>query len=232
MHRSEFKVKFGQTSLVGDVLYGPEAATPIFLHGAGTAERRRFDPLRDYIAEKGFGSVAFDFIGHGETGGDLKLSSLKERVAETEAVISELKIREPLSLVGMSMGAYVAIKITELFQVTNLILTVPGVYTREAYTIPFGDGFTEMIRSPESWNNSDAWEILGKFKGNLLVFVAGQDTVIPTAIIEKIDSSASEAESKEIVTFDEAPHRILKYFAENPSEASIASEKIIALLKA
>ena len=231
MMKKEFRVPYGKHELVGDIISDGNAPSLLYLHGAGASNRRRFDPLRDMLAEQGIGSVAFDFTGTGDTGGDLRSSSLRERVEEAEAVVSHLQLPAPLSLVGSSMGAYVAVKLTEKFRVENLILFVPAFYTRAAYAIPFNAGFTEIIRTPGSWQDSDAWEMFGGFKGNVLVFAAGKDEVIPKELIERIGQGVPQAASKEVVVFPDADHGIGRYFGEDSVAFKLAGEKIAALMR-
>jgi hypothetical protein len=149
--------------------------------------------------------VSFDFIGHGETGGALVGSSLQERTAQAAAVIRHRGC-EPLTLIGASMGAYTAIKLMETFSVDNLILLVPAVYAPQAYETPFGPAFSAVIRVPGSWQDSDAFRILDGFKGNLLVIAAEADAVIPTAVIQKIQASARQAETNRLHIVPESRH--------------------------
>jgi hypothetical protein len=104
------------------------------------------------------------------------------------------------------MGAYTAIKLAETFSVDNLILLVPAVYTPQAYEIPFGPAFSDVIRVPGSWQDSDAFRILEKFKGNLLVIAAESDDVIPMAVIQKIQASARQAETNRLHIVPESRH--------------------------
>lgn len=68
---------------------------------------------------------------------------------------------------GSSMGAYNAIRLTQLHRVDALVLIVPGVYTPSAYEVPFGPDFSAIIRRERSWIDSDAWDILSRFEGRL-----------------------------------------------------------------
>ncbi len=68
-------------------------------------------------------------------------------------------------LIAASMGAYTAIRLTEIVSVKNLVLLVPAAYTPRAYHLPFGPAFSAAIRIPCSWKESDAYPILENFKG-------------------------------------------------------------------
>jgi len=183
------------------------------------------------LARKGITSCSFDFIGHGETGGSLAGSSLESRVNQASAVIDSQALAQPLSIVASSMGGYVAIKLAELYKVENLILLAPAVYTTNAYRTPFGPAFTEAIRSPFSWRETDAWKILENYSGNLVIYGAEKDQVIPREVIERIHDSARNAKSREITIMEEATHSLAKWLDERPDSLRVISKKISDLVK-
>jgi pimeloyl-ACP methyl ester carboxylesterase len=182
-----FDLPFGKYLLRGD-RYAMRCGTMV-LHGAGNSSRARFSQLRQSLNGCGIPSVSFDFIGHGETGGDIQGCTLRGRTEQAAAVIRHA-CAEPLTLIASSMGAYTAIKLTEMFTVENLILLVPAVYTPRAYRVPFGPEFSAAIRRPGSWRGSDAFDIVSRFKGNLLVIAAESDDVIPREVVEQIHATA------------------------------------------
>ena len=150
-----FSVDFAGTSLRGDATPG-ECGNVLLLHGAGASARNKFSILRHALEALGVGMTCFDCIGHGETGGEISESSLLSRTRQAEAVIAHRGLDAPLSLVGFSMGAYNAIRLTQTHEVGSLILIVPGVYTPSAYGLPFGPQFSSTIRRERSWEESDA----------------------------------------------------------------------------
>lgn len=125
--RPEFQIPFGKYQLRGDIVPADSKPRILCLHGAGKSTRDRSDFFRYPLAADGIASVAFDMIGHGETGGDIKTSSLKERTEQAQAVIAGLKMQERFTLVGGSMSGYTVIKLTELYSVENLILGAGSV---------------------------------------------------------------------------------------------------------
>jgi len=188
-----FQLPFGKYVLRGDrYRIGCEA---IILHGAGKSSRIRFFRLRESLNDHGIPSASFDFIGHGETGGDVSDSTLHGRTDQAAVVIRHTCI-EPLTLIAASMSGYTAITLTKIFAVSNLILLVPAVYTPRAYDLSFGSEFSAAIRAPGSWQDSDAFSIMSGFKGNLLVIAAEVDDVIPIEVIERIYASAKNAKSR------------------------------------
>lgn len=190
MKRKYFDVHFNNAKLIGDIIPSNARPSVLVLHGAGKSNRLRYDYIRLPLARDGIATCAFDFIGHGETGGDIKSTSLEDRTRQAQTIIQELKLLQPLGLIGGSVGAYTAIKLTEIFQVDRLILVVPAVYSKAVYKIPFNKDLTKKLREKEGWKDSDAWDILEKFRGKLLIVVAGNDEVIPREVSERIYEAA------------------------------------------
>ncbi len=206
MKLEKFEVNFNGHFLKGDKV--GESCDTIFLHGAGQSSRKRFEKLRKNLNKKGFSSIGFDFIGHGETGGEMTDTSLNIRTKQALSVIDEHS-PQILNLIGSSMSAYTAIKLTEMISVKNLVLMVPGVYTPKAYTVNFGSSFSRIIRLENSWHDSDAFDILKKFKGNLLILAAQNDNVIPQELLTMLFDSAINANSKKLHIVQDAEHRNL-----------------------
>ena len=204
-----FRVPFDGRALVGDVLAGEEPPRLLVLHGAGQSNRERFRQIREYFLVQGIGSVAFDCIGHGETGGDLKQSSLQSRTAQACAVIEASSMPQPFSILAGSMGGYTAVTLLRRYVIANLILVVPAMYAAEAFAVPFNAGFTEIIRRPHSWESSDAWELLSHFTGRLLVVAGELDTVIPPGVIRNIYESARNATERTLFVAPGASHTII-----------------------
>lgn len=219
-------ISFGTTELRGDIFGHPEL---IVLHGAGkSASRRNFRALRLSLFEQGVGSAALDFIGHGETGGQLIGSSLESRTAQSLRFIKNLPVEESFALLGSSMSAYTAIRLTEFLTISSLILIVPAMYDRAAYSASFGPEFSAIIRKTASWENSDGWEILQKFSGHLLVITAEFDEVIPIAIIEKIIRCATSAASVQHKMIEGSSHKGL--FDNNLKARQCVAEMIATLV--
>lgn len=188
---------------------GEEPPRLLFLHGAGQSCRERFRQLRERFLAHGIGSVAFDCIGHGDTGGDLKSTSLQSRTHQVCAVIERTLPAQPLSILGASMGGYTAVTLLPRYQITNLILVGPAMYTAKAYTVPFNAGFTEIIRRPESWEASDAWALLGRFTGRLLIVAGENDAVIPSGVIRNLYDSARHATERALYVAPSTSHMII-----------------------
>ena len=185
-----FTVPFGQRLLHGDAYELP--CRGLVLHGAGDSRRDRFSRLRRDLCDRGLPTAAFDCIGHGETGGELLGSCLRERTEQAAGVIAAA-CREPLTLIGASMGAYTALRLTEGFAVEGLVLIVPAAYAPATYEVPFGPAFSAVIRESGSWRDSDAFALLRRFTGRLLIVAGENDSVIPSELVERLHAAATAA---------------------------------------
>lgn len=225
----DFDVPFDGLTLKADHYVGRDSNRILYLHGAGASSRHGHRLLRGALQQRGLGSVCFDAIGHGETGGTLAQSSVASRTRQAQAVAAAQALPEPLVVFGASMGAYNAIRLTEQHQVDALVLMVPGVYTPAAYEVPFGPQFSAVIRRERSWDDSDAWAILSRFEGRLLVIHAEHDAVIPLEISERLVAAAGRAEARQLHTVRGAEHnRLWSLLQETPADFDAAIDMVVA----
>lgn len=224
----DFEVPFEGTVLKADHYVGRDSNRILYLHGAGGSTRRGHHLLRGALQQRGLGSVCFDAIGHGDTGGTLAQSSVASRTRQAQAVLAASGMAEPLVVFGASMGAYNAIRLTQQHRVDALVLIVPGVYTPAAYEVPFGPDFSAVIRRERSWADSDAWEILSRFEGRLLVIHAEHDAVIPLEIPERLVAAATRAKSRQLHIVRGAEHnRLWSLLEETPADFDAALELVV-----
>ena len=226
------QVDFEGHTLIGDVLSDGSPPQLLILHGAGDSCRQRFQLLRKDLFAAGISSAAFDFVGHGDTGGDLKSSSLLSRRLQARRVVEALNLQQPLALIGASMSAYTAVKLLEHYRIKNLILIVPAMYAARADSIPFNQGFTEIIRQPQSWIHSDAWPLLAAYRGRLLIVTAEHDRVIPRDVIDRIYNSAANAAQRELYIAPGASHFVFTDLRSgNPEQFQYILGRICKMLK-
>jgi uncharacterized protein len=233
---ASFDFRYQSWTLRGDTLAGAIQQHALLLHGAGASSRATYTQsgLRQALCARGIGSTAFDCIGHGDSDGLLTHSSVASRTQQAAAVIAARRLPAPLALCGSSMGAYNAIKLTQTQQIAALVLIVPGVYTPQAYDVPFGPQFSAIIRRECSWRDSDAWDIVAQFRGDLLVLAAAEDEVIPLEIPERLVQSATQARSRRLQVVAGATHKHLFALlrAERPAEFEQTIENIAHCLQA
>ncbi len=227
----EFSLSFQSTPLQGNHWQHPDSrATALVLHGGGSSSAAGFGELRDFLYQRQISSIAFDHFGHGKSGGSQLGSTLAQRVAQVGAVIEQLALRsEQLSLIGFSMGAYVAALAAQAHAIPRLGLAIPAAYASAAYHVPFGPDFSQILRTPRSWENSDAFDIIAGYRGHLLVVSAEQDAVVPAEIPARYHQQAGRSASRHHHQIAGAGHNLSLHFAELPQARIDAYEKIVAL---
>lgn len=191
MNIEQLNLSFGEYVLNGNHYYNaiPSTHKVLLLHGGGLKTTKdKFHKLRLDLLENGIESYALDFIGHGDNNEDLYKTSLHNRVLQAKAFIDKY-ITGDFSIIASSMSGYISIKLTELYYIKSLILFVPALYSKEAYDINFGIDFTNIIRKDNSWENTDAFDIVKKYNGNVLLINAEDDNVIPKELTTKLIKS-------------------------------------------
>jgi alpha-beta hydrolase superfamily lysophospholipase len=160
--------------------------------------------MKDEFAHNGLIAASFDYRGNTlKTKQRFFETGIATRIEDAKAIIDKIKTKNPacdITLIGISMGGYVATHCLESVQ--NLILIAPAAYHRKAAEYPFGPDFSKIIREPRSWENSDSFEKIGRFSGNLLIIQFGKDEIVPPEIPHKYLCSAA------------APDKTLKVLAE------------------
>ncbi len=227
----EFSLSFLSTPLQGNHWQHPDSrATALVLHGGGSSSAAGFGELRDFLYQRQISSIAFDHFGHGKSGGSQLGSTLAQRVAQVGAVIEQLTLSsEQLSLIGFSMGAYVAALAAQAHAIPRLGLAIPAAYASAAYQVPFGPDFSQILRTPRSWENSDAFDVIASYRGHLLVVSAEQDAVVPAEIPARYHQQAGRSASRHHHIIEGAGHNLSVHFAELPQARIDAYEKIVAL---
>ncbi|MFJ2648598.1 alpha/beta hydrolase [Streptomyces sp. NPDC087420] len=205
-------------------------ATVVLLHGAGTSEHRRMDALAGDLAARGRTVVTFDFSGHGGSSGSLGELSLRRRLRQARAVIdAHAPPGDGLVLVGFSMSGQTVADLAAHYgpRVTALGLCAPAVYARRAWEVPFADGFTGVIRTPESWRDSAALDTFRTFTGRAVLLVPAHDTVIPPAVTGAVAQAlATRADFTHLVHAG-ADHKLGLWLRENPEERGEFADAIL-----
>ena len=231
MIQKSFSMKINKEIIAGTIFSKDNINIPpqfVFLHGAGSGVKERVLSIAAPIINHHINILAFDFSGHGESSGELKKGCLEKRVHEAKLVMHQFCLEEkPLIICGSRMGGFIAIKLLEFFKISTLILLCPALYTKKAYAIPFDSGFTEVIRSPESWKQTDVFPLLKNFTGRILIVMGGKDEVIPPGVIELIDFHTPKAKQKELYVISNCPHSITTWIYDRESEQKKLHQKIL-----
>lgn len=219
MITTPIRFKVGPDLLVGQIVSKDSRSKPqvLFLHGAGQASKERAFPIAERLAEEGIDSFSFDFSGHGESGGTLSESSLKKRTAQAFAATHYLDAESPATIIGFSMGGHIALELLKRCdRIENLFLFYPGIYTQEAYGVPFDTRFTAIIRQENSWQDATVVDPLEEFTGNLVIVIGENDHVIPKGVIDLIYARAKKAAHKEIIRIPHGEHILLPTILNDP----------------
>lgn len=234
MIKQSFTFTINEETISANILAKDNLTIPprfIFLHGAGTGNKERVQSIATPVISNNVNILTLDFSGHGESTGELKKSSLKKRLEEANAAIKQFSSKEPLIICGSSMGGYIAIKLLDFYKVDTLILFCPALYDKNAYNVRFDAGFTEIIRTPESWKNTDALDSLEKFTGNLLIVMGEKDEVIPPGVIELIIQHSPNVSKKELYIIPNCPHTINTWIINQKDEQAKLHQKILEHIK-
>jgi uncharacterized protein len=219
--------KAGEEELKG-LFYSKGNKKPdiFFLHGGGQSSKERTAYLQKDLLKNNLTSFAFDFSGSGESSGSMGKSSLKKRIREAKSAIN-LFDQKSINLCGSSMGAYIALSLLPDYDIKKLILFCPAIYDAKAKKVPFGEEFSKIIRAKNSWENSDIFPNLKKFRGDLLIFMGEKDEVIPREAISLLDKNFSNCNSKKIIFIPDCPHKMHQWI---PKHKSIKKRLQIKLL--
>lgn len=195
------------------------ALTAVLLHGAGNGDKVRLAGLAADFAARGHRVLTFDFSGHGESSGRLRELSLERRFIQARAVIDELApAGDDLALIGFSMSGQTVADLVAHYgsRVASIGLCAPAVYAAEAWTVPFGAGFTEVIRTPDSWRRTSALDVFRSLSTRAVLALPGTDAVIPPAVTEAVAGAlgASRAHFTRLV-HPEADHQLGRWFADH-----------------
>ncbi|WP_422529336.1 alpha/beta hydrolase [Serratia fonticola] len=189
----------------------------ILLHGGGSSSKAGFIKLRETLINMGLGSLSFDFLGHGQSEGNLEGFSLKDRVNQAKAIINSVSSgNSKINIMGFSMGAYIATLLTQYYKVSRLGLFIPAMYSREAYEVPFGSKFSKVIRKPKNWLDSDGFQIIKNFHGNLLIVSAENDEIVPAIIPELLYKNSFNSEWKHHYIIPKGTHNLSKLAYDAP----------------
>ncbi len=229
--KQKFSIGYKDMKIVGNVIRSSTNQNVLCIHGGGLASKSDFDKIRKILLDNNISSYAFDCIGHGESNGQIGMSSLESRLGQAMAVIKSQNLQsDPLSVIASSMGGYAAIRLVGLYDISNLILIAPAIYDKTAFGVAFGQKFSKIIRKQDSWLNTDAWEIVKNYTGNILIFAAENDQVIPSGVIEGIYNSAKKAKTRKVMLIKNANHPLIGWLNKHPKNLYSASSEIVNLV--
>lgn len=187
----------------------------LFLHGAGHATKERYFDWQNILANNGIASLSFDFRGCGESEGVFEDGSLAKRLEDAKNALEFIQTIEQvdknkLILAGNSMGAHIAVRLTEsVSNIKALMLSCPAAYSAEAENKPLNDEFSQVIRQENSWVDSPVFTLLEKFNGKVMVNFGEFDTVIPDDVKNNLQAICQRKGGQYLV-LKGATHFLLK----------------------
>ncbi len=211
--KEEIEFISAKKRLFGDLYIAKtdEQAALLIIAGGGNVPRAEgwYPELQEALAEKGITSFAFDFTGVGQSEGVFSETSLITRINDAQVALSLLQENcksKNIYVMGVSMGAPIAISLSLQNTLTSLILLVPAAYSLEARTKTFGPEFSVEIR--KGWDNSPEFNNLSQFEGKIFLAYGSHDEVVPREIYEKYGTLVSDKAN--IYEFESIGHKFMR----------------------
>lgn len=209
------------TKIVGKLTLpnNPHAAI-LFLHGGIPGTKERFTYAQDHLCEENIASLAIDFRGVGESGGNFDDGSLNNRLKDTQTALDFLRqYSKRIFICGSSMSAHIAIRLAaSSADIAGLILAGAAAYAEEAEDKPLSRQFTDVIRKDNSWKDSPVFSLLAKRTKPTLVLYGENDKVIPADVIDKYRNIIRG--NGEFYIVPNGEHRLFEY--ETPEQNAVA----------
>ncbi|QGV80976.1 alpha/beta fold hydrolase [Streptomyces ficellus] len=218
-----------QTGAAG--VTGVTGVTVVVLHGAGNGSAGLLVPVLDEFAARGCRVVAPDFSGHGRSSGDPDGLSLERRFVQARAVIDRIvPDGDDLVLVGFSMSGQTVADLVGHYggRVRAIGLCAPAVYAREAWRVPFGHGFTEIIRREGGWRDTTALDTLRGYEGTAVLAVPGTDDVIPPDVTGAVEDALTARSRYRRLDVPGAGHRLGVWFVTAAEDRRRFADAVLA----
>jgi alpha/beta superfamily hydrolase len=172
----------------------------------------RFNELQNKLFEVGIGSVSINFNGVEGSKGCVEKDSLQGRITTTLKIINWVKKNlnfKELSLYGVSMGGPIVLHVQNQIQCNGkLIIHTPASYAKEALDVNFDNNFTTILRTPNSWKNSESFDLLKQILNPVLLITHTNDEVIPIEISDTYKDIILQKENSKIIKIEGAKHSI------------------------
>jgi fermentation-respiration switch protein FrsA (DUF1100 family) len=217
------KVEFqgGAGRLAGD-LYVPEAVPPfptvLLCHGL-TSCKENYADIAHLLQQEGFGALAYDCRGHGESGGALDGEAWRDVGKALEYCRQHPHVdAQRIGLLGSSLGAHNGLRAAADYP---LLRTVVAFCTAPGQLLKMG------LLNPDYWHlieasggrvrlslpgyltyleGEDIWDLPARIQPRPILFVhARDDELIPCAVSERLYATAGEA--SRLLLLDSGGHR-------------------------
>ena len=222
----EFVFLSGGNKLIGR-LFEPEIIEKdillpsiIILHGWMLDNQESSFKFAREISRKGFICMTFNYRGHSGSEGILQEATRRDFFVDAINGYDFLTHQEhvdtnSITVIGSSLGGYLAILLSEERKVRSLILKVPANAPDK-----FFDQKGTMYQSSEdimSWrktvhhhSESKSLRALHNFTGSILLFYAGQDEALPHEVMNSYIKAVADVKQLTYVMFGQATHIMYK----------------------
>lgn len=203
------------------------------IHG-GRSDLSTLDPILIQLRDQGICSLSFNMSGHNKT---VSIpSSIEKNIHEALAFAKNLKSLD--TIIGYSLGGYIALKVAQQLDLKNIILFCPAVYSDNAIHALYGEAFKQAISAPFSYAHSSMWSYLEKFDGHLVVLYGEYDgqpagnggskglyvdhqyqrySPIPEFVVQQFESICSmNPDKRKFIKVAGADHHLASFFKSNP----------------
>ena len=195
----------------------------VYLHGFQSVRKsEKSDALANMARTRGLGFACFDFRAHGESVGvALKDITLQGMLADAEYVTDGLPELGALHLVGSSIGALIALKMSATSERVKSAVLVAGAggLVRRWAELPIEDGCFKLessfvgdsFISKGFFEGTEAWtdEVLGQNTAVPVLAVHGvKDDCVPLEDARHLFSCLPESVPKQWVCYPEGGHRL------------------------
>ncbi|RSO31953.1 alpha/beta fold hydrolase, partial [Acinetobacter lactucae] len=174
----------------------------LLIHG-GNSDLSSLSPLEDLLRSKNIGTLSFNLSGLNST--SKTKSSLSQNIKESMTFYTLLKKVD--IVIGYSLGGYIAINLAKKFQIDQLILLCPAIYSDQAVNKTYGNEFKNEISRPYSFYSSSIWHFLMDYKREVLIIYGELDGA-------KTNDGKSKGfyEIKNVTQYSPIPYEIVQAF--------------------
>lgn len=207
----------------------------VILFTGMTSNENRYADYALELVKNGLIVFTFSYRGHGESEGDFDSLTvndlLDDGVAAYNFLVSKNVVdQNRIGICGASVGATVAILVTDKFPVSSLVLRAPAIYPDEIMGLTLTEIFeNEKILFKEIKNTEETAAIksIKNFEGDLLLILSENDQIIPKFIPQSIYDNATKAKSKKIFIIPEASHNLSEEKWRNQFKTALVEQFLI-----
>ena len=190
----------------------------LFLHGL-TGKKESSYQYAQGLAKIGYISFLFDMRGHGESEGNLDILSLNDFLNDAISAYDQLVSIESvdadnISIIGSSMGGYLALRLSTKRNVKNIVLRAPADYPDEIITEPAIDNGADnpntlnWRKETKTKDGSLALQAIYDFKGLIHLLESELDDRVPHTTVQNYIDAIQDKNKLTYQILKGAPHSI------------------------